>query len=32
MNPKEPTAAKGMKLINEKRENEKKGVLRRFFS
>ena len=32
MNPKEPTAIKGLKLINDKHENEKKGVLRRFFS
>jgi CheY-like chemotaxis protein/Flp pilus assembly protein TadD len=31
INPKEPTATKGMKLINEKREGDKKGVLRRFF-
>ncbi len=32
LNPKEPTALKGMKLVNEKRDGEKKGVLRRFFS
>jgi CheY-like chemotaxis protein/Flp pilus assembly protein TadD len=32
LNPKEPTANKGLKLISEKREGEKKGVLRRFFS
>ena len=32
INPREPVATKGMKLINEKRESEKKGVLRRFFS
>ncbi len=32
INPKEPAASKGMKLINEKRESDKKGVLRRFFS
>jgi len=31
LNPKEPTANKGLKLISEKREGEKKGVLRRFF-
>jgi CheY-like chemotaxis protein/tetratricopeptide (TPR) repeat protein len=32
LNPKEPNANKGLKLISEKREGEKKGVLRRFFS
>jgi CheY-like chemotaxis protein/tetratricopeptide (TPR) repeat protein len=32
INPKEPHANKGLKLIAEKREGEKKGVLRRFFS
>lgn len=32
INPKEPTALKGMKLISEKREIDKKGVLRRFFT
>jgi CheY-like chemotaxis protein/Flp pilus assembly protein TadD len=31
LNPKEPNASKGLKLISEKREGEKKGVLRRFF-
>lgn len=32
LNPKEPNAIKGMKLIHDKKESEKKGVLRRFFS
>jgi len=32
INPREPVATKGMQLINEKRERDKKGVLRRFFS
>jgi CheY-like chemotaxis protein/curved DNA-binding protein CbpA len=32
INAKEPNALKGLRLIAEKRENEKKGVLRRFFS
>jgi len=32
INPREPVASKGMKLINEKRESDKKGMLRRFFS
>ncbi|NJD90884.1 MAG: hypothetical protein FIA91_05115 [Geobacter sp.] len=32
LNPREPNAAKGMKLIQDKKESEKKGVLRRFFS
>ena len=32
INPKEPNALKGMKLISEKREIDKKGVLRRFFT
>lgn len=32
LNPKEPNATKGMKLIQDKKESEKKGVLRRFFS
>ena len=32
LNPKEPNAAKGMKLIQDKKESEKKGVIRRFFS
>jgi DNA-binding response OmpR family regulator/curved DNA-binding protein CbpA len=32
INPREPVAIKGMKLINDKRESDKKGVLRRFFS
>jgi tetratricopeptide (TPR) repeat protein len=31
INPKESYANKGLKLISEKREGEKKGVLRRFF-
>ena len=31
INAKEPNALKGLRLIAEKRENEKKGVLRRFF-
>lgn len=31
INAKEPNALKGLKLISEKRESEKKGVLRRFF-
>ena len=31
INAKEPNALKGLRLISEKRENEKKGVLRRFF-
>lgn len=31
LNPREPNARKGLKLIAEKRDNEKKGVLRRFF-
>ncbi|NVN98116.1 MAG: response regulator [Geobacteraceae bacterium] len=32
INQKEPTALKGMKLLNEKRESEKKGVFRRLFN
>jgi tetratricopeptide (TPR) repeat protein len=32
LNPKEPNAIKGLKLIQEKKDSEKKGVLRRFFS
>ena len=32
LNPKEPNASRGMKLILEKRESEKKGVFRRLFS
>jgi tetratricopeptide (TPR) repeat protein len=32
INPREPVALKGMKLLNEKRESDKKSVLRRFFS
>jgi tetratricopeptide (TPR) repeat protein len=32
LNPRDPVAAKGMKLLHEKRESDKKGVLRRFFS
>jgi len=32
INPREPVATKGMELINEKRDRDKKGVLRRFFS
>jgi len=32
INAKEPNALKGLRLVSEKRENEKKGVLRRFFS
>ena len=32
INPREPVAARGLKLINEKRDGDKKGVLRRFFS
>ena len=31
INPKEPTARNGMKLIAEKREGDKKGLLKRFF-
>lgn len=31
INPKEPTARKGMNTIAEKRESEKKGLLKRFF-
>ncbi len=31
LNPKEANASKGIKMIAEKREGEKKGVLRRFF-
>ena len=32
INPREPVAVKGMKLINDKRESDKKFGLRRFFS
>jgi CheY-like chemotaxis protein/Flp pilus assembly protein TadD len=31
INAKEPNALKGLRIISEKRESEKKGVLRRFF-
>jgi CheY-like chemotaxis protein/tetratricopeptide (TPR) repeat protein len=31
LNAKEPTALKGMRLIAERRENEKKGLFKRFF-
>lgn len=31
INAKEPNALKGLRLVSEKRENEKKGVLRKFF-
>mgnify|MGYP002395432516 CR=1 FL=1 len=31
LNAKEPTARKGMKMIADKREGEKKGLLKRFF-
>lgn len=31
INPREPVALKGMQLINEKREGDKKGVFRRLF-
>jgi len=31
INPKEPTARKGMKMIADKRESDKKGILKRFF-
>jgi len=31
INPKEPTARKGMKSIADKRESDKKGILKRFF-
>jgi tetratricopeptide (TPR) repeat protein len=31
INPKEANARRGMKLITDKRENEKKGLLKRFF-
>lgn len=32
INPREPVALNGMKLINEKRDGEKKGVFRRLFN
>lgn len=32
INPREPVALKGMKLLNEKRDGEKKGVFRRLFN
>lgn len=32
LNPREPVALRGMKLINEKRDGDKKGVFRRLFN